>query len=134
MRISDWSSDVCSSDLASGGDRAIVAREIEKIALFLDAGADRPGEIDDAALDAIGADLGDAEMSRAIAAAVGGDTAAIGPELTRLRDAGVSPIPLLRGLVRRLMTIAAVRAGTDAGGASDAVMERNRVFFRETTK
>src|SRR3546814_5490007 len=69
MRISDWSSDVCSSDL-------------------------------------IGADLGDAEMSRAIAAAVGGDTAAIGPELTRLRDAGVSPIPLLRGLVRRLMTIA----------------------------
>src|SRR3546814_2532017 len=80
MRISDWSSDVCSSDLASGGDRAIVAREIEKIALFLDAGADRPGEIDDAALDAIGADLGDAEMSRAIAAAVGGDTAAIRSE------------------------------------------------------
>src|SRR3546814_9047610 len=72
-------------------------------------------------------------MSRAIAAAVGGDTAAIGPELTRLRDAGVSPIPLLRGLVRRLMTIAALRAETDAGGAIDAVMERNRVFFREKT-
>src|SRR3546814_19181798 len=126
MRISDWSSDVCSSDLASGGDRAIVAREIEKIALFLDAGADRPDEIDDAALDAIGADLGDAEMSRAIAAAVGGDTAAIGPELTRLRDAGVSPITLLRGLVRRLMTIAALRAETDGGGAIAAVMGRNR--------
>ncbi|MCM8731142.1 DNA polymerase III subunit delta [Hephaestia sp. GCM10023244] len=116
---------------ASGGDRAIVAREIEKLALYLDAGPDRPGEIDDAALDEIGADLGEAEMSRAIAAAVGGDVAVIGPELARLRDAGVSPIPLLRGLVRRLMTIAALRAEIDAGGAIDAVMERNRVFFRE---
>src|SRR3546814_11572596 len=31
------------------------------------------------------------------------------------------------------MTIAALRAETDAGGAIDAVMERNRVFFREKT-
>ncbi len=116
---------------ASGGDRAIVAREIEKIALYLDAAPDRPAEIDDAALDAIGADLGEAEMSRAIAAAVAGDVAAIGPELARLTDAGVSPIPLLRGLVRRLMTIAELRAETDAGAGIDAVMERNRVFFRE---
>ncbi|HVI98057.1 MAG TPA: DNA polymerase III subunit delta [Sphingomonas sp.] len=116
---------------ASGGDRAIVAREIEKIALYLDAGPDKPGEIDDATLDAIGADLGEAEMSRAIAAAVAGDVAVIGPELARLAEAGVSPIPLLRGLVRRLMTIAALRAETEAGAPIDAVMERNRVFFRE---
>ena len=116
---------------ASGGDRAIVAREIEKLALYLDAGPDRPGEIDDAALDAIGADLGEAEMGRAIAAAVTGDVAAVGPELARLTEAGVSPIPLLRGLVRRLMTIAELRAEVDAGASVDAVMERNRVFFRE---
>src|SRR3546814_4421287 len=31
------------------------------------------------------------------------------------------------------MPIAALRAETDAGGAIDAVMERNRVFFREKT-
>jgi DNA polymerase-3 subunit delta len=116
---------------ASGGDRAIVAREIEKLALYLDAAPDRPAEIDDAALDAIGADLGEAEMSRAIAAAVAGDVAVIGPELARLSDAGVSPIPLLRGLVRRLMTIADLRAETDAGTPIDAAMKRNRIFFRE---
>jgi DNA polymerase-3 subunit delta len=114
---------------ASGGDRAIVAREIEKLALYLDAGPDKPGEIDDAALDAIGADLGEAEMSRAIAAAGAGDVAAIDPELARLADAGVSPIPLLRGLVRRLMTLAELRAEVDAGASIDAVT--SRVFFRE---
>ena len=107
---------------ASGGDRAIVAREIEKLALYLDAGPDKPGEIDDAALDAVGADLGEAEMGRAIAAAVAGQVAAIGPELARLADAGVSPIPLLRGLVRRLITIAELRAEVDTGASIDAVM------------
>src|SRR3546814_17052655 len=126
MRISDWSSDVCSSDLASGGDRAIVAREIEKIALFHDAGTDRPGEIDDAALDAIGADLGEAAMSRAIAGAVGGEAGVIRIEWTRLRAAGVSPLPLQRGLVRRRVESEGLLAGSVERGEHDAMRERNR--------
>jgi DNA polymerase-3 subunit delta len=116
---------------ASGGDRAVMTREIEKLALYLDAEPDRPAEIDDAALDAVGADLGEGEMSRAIEAAVDGRVADVGIELARLGEAGVSPIPLLRGLVRRLMTLAEMR-GDIAGGASiDEVIARHRVFFRE---
>lgn len=116
---------------ASAGDRAVMTREIEKLALYLDAAPDRPAEIDDAALDAIGADLGEAEMSRAIEAAVDGRVADVGPELARLDEAGVSPIPVLRGLVRRLMALAEMRAEVEAGRSVSDVIERNRVFFRE---
>lgn len=114
---------------AAGGDRAVMTRELEKIALFLDAAPERPRELDDAALDAIGADLGDAEMSRAVDAAIAGETDRLGDELARLTVAGTSPIPLLRQLVRRLMNLAELRAEIDGGANFAAVIER--VFFRE---
>ena len=114
---------------ASGGDRAVMTRELEKIALYLDAAPERPREIDDAALDAIGADLGDSEMGRAIDAAIDGRADLLGTELARLEEAGVSPIPVLRQLVRRLMTLAELRAEVDGGASAGQVIER--VFFRE---
>ena len=114
---------------AAAGDRAIMTRELEKIALFLDAAPERPRELDDAGLDAIGADLGDAEMSRAIDAAIDGGPDRLGDELARLGVAGVSPIPLLRQLVRRLMILAELRGELDSGANANALIER--VFFRE---
>lgn len=114
---------------ASGGDRAVMTRELEKIALYLDAAPDRPREIDDAALDAIGADLGDAEIGRAIDAAIDGRPDLVGAELARLDEAGVSAVPVLRQLVRRLMTLAELRAEIDGGASANEVVER--VFFRE---
>jgi DNA polymerase-3 subunit delta len=116
---------------ASAGDRAIMAREIEKLALYLDAAPDKPAELDDAALDAIGADLGDAEMGAAIEAAIDGRAADLGVELARLDEAGTSAIPALRGLVRRLMALAEMRADIEAGASIDATIERHHVFFKE---
>jgi len=116
---------------ASNGDRAIMAREIEKLALYLDAAPDRPAELDDAALDAVGADLGDAEMGAAIAAAIDGRVADLSVDLARLESYGTSPIPVLRGLVRRLMSLAEMRADIDAGGMIAAVLKRHHVFFKE---
>uniref|UniRef100_UPI0035CB8EAF DNA polymerase III subunit delta n=1 Tax=uncultured Sphingomonas sp. TaxID=158754 RepID=UPI0035CB8EAF len=115
--------------LAAAGDRAVMTRELEKIALYLDAAPERPRELDDAALDAIGADLGDSEMSRAIDAAIAGGPDTLGEELARLNVAGVSPIPLLRQLVRRLMSLAELRGEIDNGASPGTVIER--VFFRE---
>ncbi|WP_277969834.1 DNA polymerase III subunit delta [Sphingomonas echinoides] len=114
---------------AAGGDRAVMSRELEKIALYLDAAPERPRELDDATLDAIGADLGDSEISRAIEAAIDGGPDRLADELARLAVAGSSPIPLLRQLVRRLMAIAELRAEIDAGANANTVMER--VFFRD---
>jgi DNA polymerase-3 subunit delta len=116
---------------AAAGDRAVMAREIEKLALYLDAAPERPRPADDAALDAIGADLGEAEAGRAIAAIVGGRPPELALELARLDEAGVSPIAWLRQLARRIASLAEMRAEVDAGQDVDSVMKRHRVFFKE---
>lgn len=116
---------------ASGGDRAVLTREIEKLALYLDAAPERPATLDDAAIDAVGADLGEAEMALAIEAAIGGDAARLGSELARLNEAGVSMVPLMRGLVRRLMTLSELQAEVAAGAPIASVIEGPRVFFKE---
>ena len=116
---------------AAGNDRAVLEREIEKLALYLDAAPERPQDLDDAAVDAVGADLGDSGIARAVDAAIDGRTGDAGAELARLEAAGISAIPLLRQFVRRLIALAEMRAEIDAGAAVDAVVERHRVFFRE---
>ncbi len=116
---------------AAGNDRAIMLREIEKLALYLDAAPDRPADLEDAAIDAVGADLGEAETTRLVEAVVEGQSAVLGQELARLGDAGTSPIPWLRALARRLLALAEMRSDIDAGGAVDAVLKRHRIFFRE---
>jgi DNA polymerase III subunit delta len=116
---------------ASGGDRAVLGREIEKLALYLDAAPERPREANGKALDVIGADLSEAELSTAIDAIVDGRVADIGSELAKLGEAGTSAIPLLRQLVRRLMTLAEIRADVDGGLSVDEAIEKARVFFRE---
>ena len=114
---------------ASAGDRAVMTREIEKLALYLDAAPERPRSLDDEAVDLLGADLGDSEMGRAIDAAIDGRPDALADELARLDEAGMSPVPVLRQLVRRLMTLAELRGEIDAGASPAQVIEK--VFFRE---
>ncbi|UVO50988.1 DNA polymerase III subunit delta [Sphingomonas sp. SUN019] len=116
---------------ASGGDRAVMAREIEKLALYLDAAADRPGEIDDAALDAVGADLGEADLSSLIEAVLAGKGAVLAGALRRLGEAGTSPVGWLRQLARRLMALSDMRGEIDGGADVGSVMKRNRVFWKE---
>lgn len=114
---------------ACGGDRAILAREIEKLALYLDAAPDRPRDADAAALDAIGADLGDTDLSDAINAVVDGNVADVGAEIARLGE-GVA-VPLMRLLGRKLVAMAEMRVDVDKGAPVDEVLEKHRVFFRE---
>lgn len=129
LRLVDGTADKLAT--LSGGDRAVLAREIEKLSIYLDAAPDRPREAGMAALDAIGADLGEAEMFGAIEAVVEGRVAAIGVELARLDQAGVSAIPLLRQLVRKLMNLAEMRGDMDRGASADEVIKKYRVFYKE---
>lgn len=116
---------------ASGGDRAIITREVEKLALYLDAAPDRIRELDDAALDAVGADLDEAAAGDAIAALVEGRPDDLGNELHRLAEAGVSPVSWLRQLGGRLRALAEMRAEVDRGTSPSEVVKRHRVHFRE---
>jgi DNA polymerase-3 subunit delta len=114
---------------ACGGDRAILAREIEKLALYLDAAPDRPRDADAAALDAIGADLGDTDLAEVIGAVLDGRVADVGVELARLGD-GIG-VPLMRQLSKRLVSMAEMRIDMDKGLSVKEVLEKHRVFFRE---
>lgn len=116
---------------AGGGDRAVIACEVEKLALYLDAAPDRPRDASADDLAAIGADLGEAELSAAVAALVGGDAGALGAALAQLDAAGGSAIPWLRALQRRLIALAEMRADVDRGEGLERVMKANRVHFRE---
>ncbi len=116
---------------ASGGDRNVIAREVEKLALYLDAAADRPRELDDDALDDLGADLGETQMSDVVDAALEGRVHDIARELGRFADSGGAAIPLLRQIVRKLMTLAAMRAEVDSGKQPAAVVKARRIHFRE---
>ena len=116
---------------AAAGDRGVIAQEAEKLAVYLDAAPERPRDLGHDALDAIGADLGETEASRALDALVEGRAADVGTELARLDQPGASAIPWLRLLQRRLIGLAEMRAAIDRGEAVDAVMKRHRVFFRD---
>lgn len=119
---------------AGGGDRAVMAREIDKLALYLDAAPARPRDASAADLDAIGADLGEAELGEAIEALLDGKPGELGTRLQRLDEGGASPVPWLRAAQRRLVALGDMRTAVDRGEPVDAVIKRHRVHFREEAR
>lgn len=116
---------------AAEGDRAVMAREVEKLALYLDAAPDRPAEADDEALAAVGATLVEGETGEIVAAVVGGDAGALVLALRRQQGPDASPIPILRALERRFLQLMEMRAQVDGGEGIDQVVDRARVFWKE---
>ncbi|PTQ13386.1 DNA polymerase III subunit delta [Sphingomonas oleivorans] len=107
---------------ATGGDRALIAREIEKLALYVDAAPDRPGEIDHEALDALGAASEEGDLGRLVGAVFSGRPDAVDAELRRLAGEGIEGVALIRATLRRLLLLAELRAQVAAGASVDAVM------------
>ena len=102
---------------AASGDRAILAREIEKLALFVDASPERPREIEHEALDALGAAVQEGDMSRLVDAVLDGRLPAIQVALVQLSADGLTGVPLVRALLRRMLQLAEMRGGHEAGAA-----------------
>lgn len=114
---------------AAGGDRAVITRELEKIALFLDAAPDRPRDVDMGVIEAIGANLPDTGLFDAIEAIVDARPADVGSEQVRA-DPNLT-IPMLRALAKRLITLAELRHDIDGGMGVDDAVERRRIFWKE---
>lgn len=115
------------------GDRAILERELEKIALYLDAAADRPRDADTDVLEAIGAGLDEADTPLLIEAVMAGKLGALVGELVAMSEGSTGPIPVLRGLSRRLLTLARLRAEVDGGKSVGNVIAASgkSLFFKE---
>ena len=105
-----------------GNDQAIVAQELQKLALYIDASPHAPKELDHDALDAVGAENAEGDFLRLADLALGGDIAALSEELARLPAAGSEAIPVVRSLQRRLLMLAPARARVERGERPDAVM------------
>ncbi|WP_136162356.1 DNA polymerase III subunit delta [Sphingomonas flavalba] len=118
---------------STGGDRALLTREIEKLALYVDAAPDRPGEAGHDALDAVGVDNGDTDLSRLVDTVLSGAPAAAGAEIDRLGTANALSPQAARGLLRRVALLAQLRADVERGRAPEDVVEAagKTIFWKE---
>lgn len=105
---------------ATNADRALMSREIEKLALYLDASPDDPKPADAAALADIGAANDESDLSAIVDAVLGGRPERAAAELALI--GATEGISLVRALLRRLAQIAPLRAEVAAGQSIDAVM------------
>ncbi len=118
---------------ACGGNRAILASELAKLALYVDAAPDRPQQIDVDALDAVGAASEEGDLSRLIEAVSGGRPEVLGSELARLSSEGIEGIPLIRAVLKRITLLSRLRAEVERGSGVDAVMASHgkSLFWKE---
>jgi DNA polymerase-3 subunit delta len=106
---------------SAGNDQAIVQRELEKLALYIDASPQAPKELDHDAIDAVGADLPEGETLHLADLAMVGRVGDLAIELGNL-PAGSESIPVVRALQRRVLQLAPARARIERGESVDSVM------------
>jgi DNA polymerase-3 subunit delta len=116
-----------------GGNRAILAQELDKFALYLDAAPDRPKPVEHETVEAIGVASEEGDLSRLVDGVGGGDARLVQAELLRLASEGVTGIPLIRAMLRRMTLLARLRAEVDRGNSVDAVMasQGKSLFWKE---
>lgn len=118
---------------ACGGNRAILAQELAKFALYLDAAPERPQPLEEEALDAVGAAAGEGDLSRLVEGVGAGNARLLQSELLRLSSEGIEGIPLIRAVLRRMTLLARLRAEVERGNSVEAVMasQGKSLFWKE---
>ncbi|QAY76880.1 DNA polymerase III subunit delta [Sphingosinicella sp. BN140058] len=118
---------------ACNGNRAVLAQELNKLALFVDADPAQPQPVDHDALDAIGASAEEGDLSRLVDSVSGGKPDQLGAELARLASEGIEGIPLIRAVLRRMSLLAKLRAAVETGSSVDSVMATagKALFWKE---
>ena len=118
---------------AAAGNRAIIAQELAKFALFLDAAPERPKPVESDTVDAIGAASEEGDLSRLVDSVSGGDVKTLESELIRLRSEGVEGIPLIRAMLRRMTLLARLRGEVERGNSVGTVMatQGKAIFWKE---
>jgi DNA polymerase-3 subunit delta len=105
-----------------GNDQAIVAQELEKLALYVGASPHSPKELGHDAVDAVGADTKDADFLHLADLALLGELGELAEAISRLPAAGSEAVPAVRSLQRRLLFLAPARARIERGERLDGVM------------
>ena len=102
-------------------DRRMIAQELAKLALYLDASPNAPKDLGADALDALGADMG-GDFLGVADLALAGNVRGLGEALARMDAGGKDAIPIIRSLQRRLLMLTPIRSRVDSGERIAAVM------------
>lgn len=118
---------------ATGGDRALMAREVEKLALYCDADPSSPRSADIGDWHAIGADLPEEDVGAAVNVVLGGQLNELPGQFAKLAATGVADIPLIRAIARRALQLAELRTAVDGGRSVTQVIEAagKAIFWKE---
>jgi DNA polymerase-3 subunit delta len=118
---------------ACAGNRALLALELQKLALYLDSAPERVKPLDHEALDAVGAAAEEGNLSRLVDSVGSGNMAMLEAELLRLSGEGMEGIPLIRAMLRRMSLLSRLRAQVERGNSPDAVMASHgkSLFWKE---
>lgn len=121
---------------AAGNDQAVVAQELQKLALYIDASPQMPKELDHWAIDDVGAGSTEGDFQRLADLALGGELSELTDELNRLPAGGSDAIPMVRSLQRRLMMLAPLRARVERGERVDTIMtsQGRSLFWKDKAK
>ena len=117
----------------AGGNRAIIAQELVKFALFADAAPDRPKPLEDEIVEAVGAASEEGDLSRLVDAVGSGNAAMLQAELLRLSSEGIEGIPLIRAVLRRMTLLSRLRAEVERGNSVSTVIasQGKAIFWKE---
>ena len=118
---------------ATGGDRAVLRRELEKLALYVDASVAAPQPLTPADVGAVGAGSGDGDLGVLVEALAGGDAARLDRQLQELTLQGVAGIAMLRATLRRFWLLLELRRVVDGGGSAASAVDGARppVFWKD---
>jgi DNA polymerase-3 subunit delta len=106
----------------AAANRAIVASELVKYALFLDSAPDRVRTLDHATIDLLGADSSEADLGRLGDFALTGNGRDLLDELQKGTISSGDSVSVAKAMLRRLVQVAPMRARVDSGERVDGVM------------
>ncbi|HSJ77714.1 MAG TPA: DNA polymerase III subunit delta [Erythrobacter sp.] len=112
-------------------DVRLAQSELEKLSLYLDASPHSTRTVEVADLAAIGASSEDEGFGPVVNVVLAGETRKLPHELARLRELGLNPVGVALALERRVAQIAAIAAKREPGLDVDALLDRQKVFFRD---
>ncbi|MBV1916547.1 MAG: DNA polymerase III subunit delta [Sphingomonadaceae bacterium] len=111
-------------------DIRLARSEVEKLALYLDAGPEGPRNAGHEELDAIGAQSEDDGFAQLVDAALSGDVKRLPHELRRFREHGTNAVAILLAFERRAAQLAAMASRLGGGGNISALLDSERASRR----
>jgi DNA polymerase-3 subunit delta len=121
---------------ATAGDRAILERELEKLALYADASAGQPQAATELLWGEVSASNSDVDVDAIVDALCSGSARDLEAGLSRLANHDAELIPLVRALLRRLMIMVTIRVEVERGTPLRSAIERagRSLFWKDRSK